>query len=279
MKELKVFIAGSTALESVRDAVRAALSNVSIQYEKLGYTIKSYTFENFSNSLTVAGRQNDYNDFIREDADYVIFIMDKVLGEKTMEEFECAIESLHAHNRPKIFVYNNTSSGQGNEVIQHIKSRLSQLNQYWTDYIDGQLKLLVTLNFGKELFDMLLNTVRRPVSGSAEIIELYNRLNESVTAVAGMVQTLVDEGIEFTKQVKATEALKKALLDTRGILTKELYDEAFSITMDYVQNGFNWVINKVRDDISQGTQSYSEEELLAMHHKLTHEIKFLYLSI
>lgn len=276
MKELKVFIAGSIALEPVRDAVKSALSNVSIQYEDLGYVIKSYSFENFANSLTIDGRQKDYNDFIREDADYVIFIMDKVLGKKTMEEFECAIESLHVHKRPKIFVYNNTSSGPGNEVIQHIKSRLTQLNQYWTDYVDGQLKHIVTVNFNQELLNLTKNNIQKPVEDRVEIIrkgkELYNCINVSVEAVAGMVQTMVDEGIEFTKQVKATEALKKALLDTRHVLPKELHSEAFSIAMDYVQNGFNWMLDKVRTDVEQGVDGYSQEELLALHHKMTHEL-------
>lgn len=276
MTELKVFIAGSTALEPVRDAVRSALSNVSIQYEELGYVIKSYSFENFANSLSIDGRQKDYNDFIREDADYVIFIMDKVLGEKTMEEFECAIDSLYTHQRPKIFVYNNISSGTENEVIRHLKSRLSQLNQYWTDYIDGQLKHIVTVNFNQELFNLIKNNIQRPLDEREEVIRrgknLYNSLNEAVTAVIEMVQNMVDDGVEFKKQIEANESLKQALLDTRKVIPNELHDEAFSIAKDYVQNGFNWVLKKVREDIANGKEMYSHEELLALQHKITHEL-------
>ena len=83
--ELKVFIAGSLALEPVRDAVRSSLLNVNHKYDRYGYSIKSYTFENFENSLCNDGRQKDYNDFIRNHADFVIFILDGILGEKTLE--------------------------------------------------------------------------------------------------------------------------------------------------------------------------------------------------
>ena len=107
MKEIKVFIAGSKTLSQLRDSARAALMEISNQYRNLNVMYRSYTFEDFPRSCSADGRQADYNHFIRNKADYVIFIFDEGFGDITLQELDVAMQGLMKNNRPQIYVYCN----------------------------------------------------------------------------------------------------------------------------------------------------------------------------
>ena len=100
----KVFIAGAKKLKNERALLREELNKVE---NNLNTDIRSLTFEDFPMSLTGKnkGRQADYNRFIREHANVVIFIFDLTAGEITKEEFEIAYNSLIENKRPEIFVF------------------------------------------------------------------------------------------------------------------------------------------------------------------------------
>lgn len=274
MANIKVFIAGSLALENDRDAVRSALVNVGISYERHDLSITSYTCENFKNYINAEGRQVDYNKFIEETADYLIIIMNEDLHPKTLEEFECARRSYLQYNRPKIFVYNNTSVGPGSATILELKKKMKELNQYWTDYIDGQLKLLVENNFSRELLEMV-NAPHRTIEDEKKekitaVTSLYGDLSHALKAVASMVQTLVDDGCPvFKKQVEAVQKLKYTLHVTKDFLPQKLYNEAFDIAVEYIETAYNWVLGKIRTDMANGVTTYSQQELIAMHEVVT----------
>lgn len=298
-RELKVFIAGSLELEPVRDAVRSSLLNVSHKYDRLGYTIKSYTFENFENFLCNDGRQKEYNDFIRNEADFVVFILDGKLGEKTLEEFEHAIAGLKENNKPKIFVYNNIDAKTDNEVIQLFKQRMIELNQYWTDYGNGQLKNIVRANFDDAVFKIIYPPVEMPKydgrksplsdsdafeNATRKIDILFNEytiktgselncaLQDSIKSTIAMVQNIADGDIEFKQQNYCNNNLMKALRRSQAVLPQELYETAYNIAVDYTQKGYNWVLNKIREAMSSGQEHFENEELQAMHDTLTHDI-------
>lgn len=297
-KELKVFIAGSLALEHVRDAVRSALMNVSFKYEKMGLALKSLTFENFDNSICEDGRQMDYNDFIKNKADFVIFILDGDIHDKTLEEFEYAIDGFRTFKRPKIFVYNNIESDTGNEVIKRFKQRMTELNQYWTDYRPGQLKSIVRTNFDDALFNIMHQNLEAPKFDASKSLgpswvsnydarkldilfkqytlssanELYDSLVSSTKSVLMMIQSMADEGPEFKMQKRYTEDLMNALNKNREILPQDLYEIAYDIAVDYPQKGFNWVLDKVRTSIAAGKENFNSTELQALHDELIHDI-------
>jgi hypothetical protein len=296
-KELKVFIAGSLALESARDAVRSALLNISHKFDRYGYSIKSYTFENFDNSLCKDGRQNDYNHFIRNHADFVIFILDGILGEKTLEEFDHAFDAFKQNNRPQIFVYNNIEARTENEVILHFKKKMNDLGQYWTDYKNGELKNIVMLNFDNALFNLMKVEMPKydaglsPLSGSSTFAieakkldilfkeytiktaaELNDALQASTKSTLLMVKTMADGDLEFVQQSRCNDALKNALRKSQAVLPQNLYETAYDIAVDYTQNGYNWVLNKIREDLSDGKSSYDHKELQSMHDTLIHNI-------
>ena len=130
----KVFIAGSKDLWRERDSIRAIFSQLSNR----GHVwYKTYTFEDFDRSFTINGRQDDYNFFIKEEADSALFILDDRIGGITRHEFDIALESYVSKGRPLIFVYSRKSDGeQDNQEIQEIKNVINDNKQYYTEYID-----------------------------------------------------------------------------------------------------------------------------------------------
>ena len=146
MKEIKVFIAGSKSLTVERDAIRSVLQILSNSNSKK-VLIRTYTYEEFDQSLSHEGRQKEYNRFIKSEADYVIFVLDGTVGGITLTEFDVAWKTFTTEKRPGIYVYhkptNTTSKG-----IQDVIGRINQCEQYYTEYSDIEnLKLKVESAF------------------------------------------------------------------------------------------------------------------------------------
>ena len=103
-KQVKVFIAGSKVLDFERNAIRSELMKLSNSaHHQVDF--HGYSFEDFERSLSEEGRQIDYNRFIEEKADCVIFILDGQVGGITLKEFEVALNAFSQNKRPEIYVY------------------------------------------------------------------------------------------------------------------------------------------------------------------------------
>lgn len=133
----KVFVAGAKALDRERDGVRSALSQLSNSGKTL---FQTWTFEDFPRSFSKDGRQYDYDTFIRESADTVVFIIDDRIGEITKHEFDIAIDSFLFSEHPQILVYVQEEGADSSfdRDINYIKDRCNQSKpkQYYNDYAD-----------------------------------------------------------------------------------------------------------------------------------------------
>lgn len=134
----KVFIAGAKKLNGERALLREQLSKVA---NTKNMDIRSLTFEDFATSLTGRdrGRQADYNKFIEEEADIVVFIFDSTAGEITEEEFNVAYNSLIKSGTPNIFVYvrkrNRIFELFMNRRLRDIKKKVFNYHQeYYVEY-------------------------------------------------------------------------------------------------------------------------------------------------
>ena len=134
----KVFIAGAKKLNVERALLREQLSKIA---NTKNMDIRSLTFEDFATSLTGRdkGRQADYNKFIEEEADIVVFIFDSTVGEITEEEFNVAYNSLIKSGSPNIFVYvrkhNRILELIMNRRLRDIKKKLFNYHQeYYVEY-------------------------------------------------------------------------------------------------------------------------------------------------
>lgn len=158
-QNINVFVAGAKVLKQERDAVISALNHIT-NYSARDYAFRVKTYEDFDRSLTNEGRQKEYNDYISNDAEYAIFILDSTVGGITMEEFEVAMNAYRAKRRPEIYAYSrmpNSEQGafsrlfrrheQSKEVIA-IRKHLSEIGQYYIEYRDiDDLKNHVSQDF------------------------------------------------------------------------------------------------------------------------------------
>lgn len=185
---IKVFIAGSKELKSKREILRSVLSQEQSKWLQNGWegAIDVRTFEDFSATLSVGGRQNDYNGFIAEEASLVVFVFDDKVGQITEKEFDVAYNSFLINRHPEILVYCNSTYGQSPEIFD-LKHKVNKLGQYYIDFKDDDdLKNL----FFRHMDEFLL----RQLSLHQKMIKYDNiSLNEKASdffilgAQAGMV--------------------------------------------------------------------------------------------
>jgi hypothetical protein len=153
MKEIKVFIAGSTLLNNEFNAVADALRIVTNSNSK-GIRIIPKTYEDFDQSLSLEGRQREYDRFIMNEADYVIFVLDAIAGGITQNEFDIAWNTFTSEKRPGLYVYYKPANTISKDV-QDIIRRINQCGQYYTEYSDiVNLKLKVETAF-RRVVDVL----------------------------------------------------------------------------------------------------------------------------
>ena len=165
MKEIKVFIAGAKTLSQLRDSARAALMEISNQYRNLNVMYRSYTFEDFPRSCSVDGRQADYNHFIRNQADYVIFIFDEGFGDITLQEFDVAMQGLIENSHPQIYVYCNEAK-MNCDKFKEIQRKLNDYGQYYIAYEEGHFKEQLKSDFTYVLVNSCNITQTSIVKGS-----------------------------------------------------------------------------------------------------------------
>lgn len=147
-KTIKCFIAGSTLLQHERDALRAVTCIMYNKWSTKNFRILSYTFEDFERAAVIGGHQKQYDNFIMDEADWALFIIDGAIGGITVREFLVAMDSYKRNGRPKILALAKVGT-EDREDIAEIKEAINKEHQYWTDYTD--------INSLKHTFESTLN--------------------------------------------------------------------------------------------------------------------------
>ncbi len=184
MNKLEIFIAGSKALEEERAWVRNVASNLIADYNRKGvvmhYAIYDYT--NFDLAFDTDGQQENYNKYIANQADLVIFILDKNVGDKTLGEFNVAYGAYSTRKRPMICIFSNKQN-KGDANINNIRARVTQVNQYYNEYeTREQLERMV---------DKLLRDCSDPIIAKStrrkNIKTLLSVVAVAIIAIAGVL--------------------------------------------------------------------------------------------
>lgn len=149
-KSLNVFIAGSKNLSDTRNIIKSEFLSLQNRFNRF---LRIYSFEDFEDSFIEGGRQFEYDDFICNIADYVLFILDGRVGGITFKEFEKAVDSYERTGHPSIFVYSKLNSEtECNEDIMMIKRLCKEIDQYFTEYsYDDELRWIVFRSFSDVL--------------------------------------------------------------------------------------------------------------------------------
>lgn len=154
-EEVKCFIAGSKEMMEERNAMRAVASNMYLNWKSFNFLIEVYSFDNFERAISETGHQEEYNQFIANDADLVLFLFDNQVGKISLKELDIAIESYKHKKHPKIIVYVKKAK-EYSPVIEKLKKRLAKEDVYWVDYISIEH---LSSNFERDLNAQLFRRV------------------------------------------------------------------------------------------------------------------------
>ena len=99
MEKIMIFIAGSKNLVKERECINLIANDINSTYNGNEAMIIIRSYKHFND------QQSEYNIFIREHADIVIFIIDGHLGQYTEEEFLIATDEMNKTNRPEVMVF------------------------------------------------------------------------------------------------------------------------------------------------------------------------------
>ena len=171
---INIFIAGSKNLIKQRNAVKSEL--LSIQND-LDYRINVYFYGDFKDSFIYRGRQIEYNSFIKNYTEYIIFILDGDIGGITFMEFQVAMSSYLEKGSPLLFVYLRMSHTLASEDrwIKQIKEFCHNRGQYYVEYENEvELPYLVYKSFNKELRTRSGGGKRYKTSNEMFIIQSIN---------------------------------------------------------------------------------------------------------
>lgn len=132
-EEITCFIAGSKRLMAERDKMRAVVANMYVKWKSRNFLIETYSFDNFNHTASEIGHQEEYNQFIKNDADLVLFLFDDEVGKETEKELNIAINSFKAKKHPQYIIYSKIKETVS-PAIESLKARLAKEDVYWVDY-------------------------------------------------------------------------------------------------------------------------------------------------
>lgn len=155
---LTLFVAGSQKLKRERDVCRTVCNILQNQWG----TIITKTFEDFPETISKSGHQKEYNLFISNKADVIIFIFSGKVGDITMSEFYHAYNTFKKNNHPKILVYIDKENSNTEDIIE-LKNSLSLKGQYYKEY--KGLKDLED-KIQKHLSKILISRIKDDIDGN-----------------------------------------------------------------------------------------------------------------
>ena len=134
MNIVSIFIAGAKGLEKQRLGLKALVNDLNTKYgrQKLKVSLVAHSYENFGES------QADYNAFIENHADLVVFVLEEKIGKKTEEEFLLATKTYNKYKRPKIITFVHSFCERTQE-IDHIEQLVTNnTDQYYVEYKNNE---------------------------------------------------------------------------------------------------------------------------------------------
>ena len=134
MNNISIFIAGAKNLKEQRLELKAMTNDLNSKYNRLKWkvSINTNSYENFGD------RQEEYNDFIKVQADLVIFVIKERIGKKTEEEYILATDAYRQNGHPEIITFVHVFDERTAE-IEHIEQLISRSTDlYYVDYTNTE---------------------------------------------------------------------------------------------------------------------------------------------
>lgn len=127
---ITIFVSGSKKLKEHRLRLKALVNNLNGEYRLKGYPV---TLNMFS-YVNLGDNQADYDDFIMNKSDIVIFIVEDQMGDKTREEYLLASQAQKKKGSPKILSFMREFQTRTPEIEEVEKLFSENSNSYYVDY-------------------------------------------------------------------------------------------------------------------------------------------------
>lgn len=130
MKTISIFVSGSKKLKEHRLRLKALVNNLNGENRMNGcpVTLNMFSYVNLGDN------QADYDNFIKNKSDIVIFIIEDKIGIKTKGEFMLASEGHEKNGKPKIFVFMKEFKEKTPDIEEVEKFVSENSNSYYIDY-------------------------------------------------------------------------------------------------------------------------------------------------
>ncbi len=112
MKTVSIFIAGSVELETQRKLLKAMANDLNVEFMRKGVQVLMFSHE------ILQDNQQAYDKCITEDSDYIFFILDGSIGQKTNQEFNLALNAYDRQGKPKILVFSHIVKSPTEDVVR-----------------------------------------------------------------------------------------------------------------------------------------------------------------
>jgi len=156
---ISIFVSGSKKLKEHRLRLKALVNNLNGENRMKGYPV---TLNMFS-YVNLGDNQSDYDDFIQNKSDIVIFIVEDRMGEKTKEEFLLAAEAHKKKGKPKIFVFLREFQERTPEIGEVEQLISENSDSYYVDYSNLEdLEYKVKERLMQEVEECVASTVAAP---------------------------------------------------------------------------------------------------------------------
>ena len=259
MTTKKVLIAGSTLLADVFNTVSDALRLVSNNNSK-NVLIRAYTYEDIDNMFSQGGgKQEKINRYIREDADYVIFVLEEEIGGVTKTEFDIAWETFMTQGRPGIYVYHRPAKIISPE-IQEVIDKINDCHQYYTKYNDLEfLKLRVQVDFMKLINKLdidIVDTLEKISTSEEDLKRAFANLPKGQFQYGDCIYERNEDNLTVTLVKSLT--IQSSFDIYSYILQDDVHIPVTAIGKCAFQNNLTLGFVKIHDGITSiGTEAFS----------------------
>ena len=136
---VNIYIAGSIKLDEEREKLRLLSNEFNKKISSENKLISFYTYDD----KEFRGNQNKIDDFIKNDANIIIFVIDDVMKSDSENEFVLAANTFKIKKQPEIIVYLNKNQNlnpDSNPKIARIQGLMKGAlgdNKYYNLYSEG----------------------------------------------------------------------------------------------------------------------------------------------
>lgn len=127
---ITIFVSGAKSLKEHRTRLKVLSNDINGELQRQGYslTLNMYSYMNLGDS------QAEYDNFIKNKSDIVLFIIEDRFGDKTREEFLLAAEARKKRGRPKMYVFLKEQKERTAELAEIENLINSNHSSYYIEY-------------------------------------------------------------------------------------------------------------------------------------------------